>query len=286
MFVIIGIVIVLAAVVGGFLLEGGNLHVIIQPVEVLIIFGAALGGFLISSPMSVVKGTISQLLKIFSAKEPDRKTYLSILVVLFDLLTIVRREGLVAIEKHLESPPKSPIFSKHPAVVNNHELRDFICDNFKVFMSANMEPHEFDHLMEVDMDAIHHEAMVVPAAVRKVSDALPGLGIVAAVLGVVLTMGKIKEPPEVLGHSIGAALVGTFLGILGCYGFMGPMAQNLDYQAKAMNSQLNVVRTALMAFALGMPPPVAAESGRRAIPANHRPSFVELEAALKGARKK
>lgn len=285
MFAIIGIVVVLGAVIGGYLMEHGNLAVLFQPAEVVIIGGAALGSFIIASPKSLLQASIKGLIHVFTAKNADKGYFMGMLMLLYELLTIVRKEGLIALEEHVNKPTTSPIFSKHSAIIADHAVRDFLCDNFKAYMAASMESHEFETLMDIDIEAQHHEHLAPPAAVNKVSDSLPGLGIVAAVLGVVLTMGKISEPPEVLGHSIGAALVGTFLGILMCYGFIGPMATNMEHHAAEAAVKLNVLKAALTAFAMGWPPAMAVEAARRAIPGHGRPSFDEVEEAMRGARK-
>ena len=285
MFAIIGMVVVLGAVISGYLMEHGNLSVLFQPAEVVIIGGAALGSLLISAPLKVVIDIFKNLVGVLTGKDPEKKDYVEILMVLYDLLGMARREGVIAIESHVNAPDKSTIFSRFPSVLKNHEVRDFICDNFKTFMAAGMEPHELEALMDIDLESHHAHAMHSPHYLNRTADSLPGLGIVAAVLGIVLTMGKISEPPEVLGHSIGAALVGTFLGILACYGFLGPLAANMENKAKTKDAMLRVVRAAMIAFALGWPPPMALEAARRAIPSGERPSFEEVEEILKQARK-
>jgi chemotaxis protein MotA len=232
MFAAIGITVVFAAVVGGFLMEEGNLHVLFQPAELVIIFGAAAGSFLIASPARVVKLVVRNLAAVFSGGGTNKEAYLELLSLLNLILTKIRKDGLISVEADIENPDKSAIFNKYRTVSSNGHILEFICDNLKVIITANMPPHELDTLMEIDIDAQHGEEMTPSRSIEKVADGLPGLGIVAAVLGVVLTMGKIDQPPAVLGHSIGAALVGTFLGVLMCYGFVGPMAANLEHKAR------------------------------------------------------
>ncbi len=285
MFVIIGIVVVLGAVIGGYLMEEGNLSVLFQPSEVVIIFGAALGSFFIASPAKVVGLVFKNVLSVFVAKTQSKSKYLELLSLLYQLFSKIRKEGLVSIESDIENPQKSPIFQKHAGVLSNHHALSFICDNLKVIITANVPPHELDNLMEIEIDTHHHEAMIPSHSVAKIADALPGLGIVAAVLGVVLTMGKIDQPPMVLGHSIGAALVGTFLGVLMCYGFVGPMATNLEHQARENGTFFQVIRVALVAFVGGSAPQMAVEFGRRAIPEKEKPSFDELEKMVRGRAK-
>ncbi len=281
MVAILGIVVVLACVVGGFMLEGGHLAILMQPIEVLIIFGAACGAFLIASPMSVVKDVVKHLPKIFTAKETSKQQYLDLLSVMYGLFSEARRGGAVAMDAHINKPDQSKIFQKFPSVLANKHVSHFMCDNLKVVLSGNIEHHFMDALMDFDISTQHHHHMIPANSVTKIADALPGLGIVAAVLGVVLTMSKLNEPPEVLGHSIGAALIGTFLGVLMCYGFVGPMATKLEFMAAEHQVHLKVVKSALSAYLMGLAPALAVEAGRRAIPGHVQPSFEELEEAMK-----
>jgi chemotaxis protein MotA len=285
MFAIIGVFVVIGCVVGGFAIAGGPLGVLWQPIEVLIIVGAAAGAFFIGTPKSVIFGTLKKAIKVFTASEAGKQAYLDILSVMYTLMNMARRDGIVSIEQHVSKPDASAVFTRYPAIMKNHEVLDFICDNFKVLLAGNIEPYQFEALMDIDMAASHKHESNAPASLNKVADSLPGLGIVAAVLGIVLTMGKINEPPEVLGHSIGAALIGTFLGILLSYGFVGPMAQNLEYQVKETHSMLEVVKAGLVGFASGFPPMLAVEAARRAVSGSARPTFEELEGALKGGQK-
>jgi chemotaxis protein MotA len=285
MFAIIGIFVVLGGVIGGYLMEHGNLSVLFQPAELVIIGGAAFGAFLIASPKTVLSSTLRGLIHVFTGKEASRDTYMELLMLLYELLVLARKEGVRAIEAQVNDPKASSIFSRYPQIQGNHEVSEFICDNFKVFMAGGLEPMYLDSLMELDMDTQHTGEMVPSGAVSKIADSLPGLGIVAAVLGVVLTMGKIKEPPEVLGHSIGAALVGTFLGVLMCYGFVGPMGHNLENRARDHQAMLSVVKATILAYAQGIAPVLALEAGRRAVPSAQRPSYADLEGAMRGAKK-
>ena len=281
MFVIIGILIVIGSVVGGYVLEHGNLHVLFQPVELLIIGGAALGAFVTSSPAKVLGQVIKSSMRIFSAKSTSKGEILEILGVLNAVFSKMRKEGLIAIEGDIEKPEESPIFSKYPGILKNHHALSYLCDNLKVIISTNVTPHELDDIMEIEMEAHHHEAMIPAHSVTKIADGLPALGIVAAVLGVVITMGKISEPPEVLGHSIGAALVGTFLGVLLSYGFVGPIGTNLEYIAEEDLIAFKVIKIALVSFVGGAAPQIAVEYARRVIPSSAKPGFTELEDALR-----
>ncbi len=282
MFVIIGAIIVLSCVIGGYLMEEGNLSVLIQPAELVIIFGAAFGGFVISSPSRVIALVMKGISSVLSAKTPSKAKYLELLSLLYQLFSKIRKEGLVSIEADIETPDKSPLFQKFPSVLKEHHVLNFICDNLKVIVTANVPPHELENLIDIEIDTHHHQALIPAHSIAKIADGLPGLGIVAAVLGVVLTMGKISEPPAVLGHSIGAALVGTFLGVLMCYGFVGPMATNLENQAEEGTVPLQVIKVALVAFVGGSAPQMAVEFARRAVPDREKPTFNELEETVRG----
>jgi chemotaxis protein MotA len=284
MFPAIGLVIVIGSVVGGYLLEGGNLSVIMQPVELLIIMGAALGAFVAGSPKKILGMSIKQVLGVFTAKGHSKEGFLEMLLLLNDLFRKARREGLIAIESHVNRPQESSIFTQYPGFMHDREAVDFLCDNFKVYISTGMEPDALENLMEIDMETQGHEAVAPAHAVNRTADSLPGLGIVAAVLGVVLTMGKINEPPDVLGHSIGAALVGTFLGVLACYGIVGPIGNAMEHTAKDKTIVLNIIKAALLSTVSGGSPAVALEFARRAIPNAERPTFEELEEALRSKK--
>jgi chemotaxis protein MotA len=281
----IGIIVVFAGVVGGYLLERGNLHILFQPAELLIIGGAALGSFLISSPQKIAIFTAKNLSSVFKGSGTHKAFYMELLMLLFELFRTVQREGMVSIESHVNRPEESAIFSKYKNITSNKEILEFICDNLKLFSASGMDPHDLETLMEIDSESRFHESLMWPSNVSKVADSLPGLGIVAAVLGVVITMGKMNEPPEVLGHSVGAALVGTFLGVLACYGFVAPMATNLEHRAKEKQTLTHVIKTALFACTSGSAPAIAVESGRRAVPPKDRPTFDELEEAMRSERK-
>jgi chemotaxis protein MotA len=286
MLAIIGIATVLGAIVLGYLLEHGNFSVLWQPAELVIIFGAAFGSMILGSPKAVVIAALKGVGGVFGSSKVSKSFFMDMLIMLSMLFMKIRREGLVAIEKDIDGPESSQIFAAFLKDKSNVFIVDFVCDTMRVFSTVNIEQHEFENIMEADIEAYAHEAAAPAAAINKMADALPGLGIVAAVLGVVITMGVISEPPEVIGHHIGAALVGTFLGVLMCYGIVGPIAANMDSKAKDGEHCLVVVKCALAAFVGGNPPPVALEAGRRAIPNHHRPSFVELEEAIKASKGK
>lgn len=286
MFVAIGIVMVFAGVTGGYLMEHGNLHVLFQPAELVIIFGAATGSFLIMAPPRVIRVVLRNLSTIFKAGVLDKKGYLDLLVLLSLFFRRIRKKGLLAVEADVNNPDESDLFKAFPDLLARRNVIEFICANFKVIITTNMAHHELEALLELDIESSHEESLLPSFLIGKIADGLPGLGIVAAVLGVVLTMGKISEPPEILGHSIGAALVGTFLGVLACYGFVGPMGTNLELKAREEGTILTVIKTALVSSASGAVPQMAVEFARRAIPGENRPTFAELEEAIKQSKGK
>jgi len=286
MTIIIGFIIVTGCVIGGYLLEHGNMSVLLQPVELMIIGGAALGGFIIASPMHVIKAVIAAILRMFTHAPYTKKDYTEILLLLNGIFYKIRQQGLVSIESDVDAPKESPLFTKYPNILKNHEAINLITDTLRTVMTTTIAPHELESLIDQELEAHHEEAMTPAHSVNTIADGLPGLGIVAAVLGVVLTMGKIKEPPEVLGASIGAALVGTFLGVLLCYGFVGPMGKHLEFIVVEDLQYMNVIKVALLAFiGGGAAPKVAVEFGRRVIPANMKPSFIEMEDIFREAKK-
>jgi chemotaxis protein MotA len=279
---IIGFVIVTVAVVGGYLLEHGNLSVLFQPVELLIIGGAALGAFVIAAPMKVLKATIDATKRMFSYKPYTKDDYIDLLLLLNGIFYKIRQQGLVAIESDVDNPEESSLFKSYPGVLNKHHALIFLTDTLRTVMTTTIAPHELEALIDSELEAHHEEAILPSQMLSFVADMLPGLGIVAAVLGVVLTMAKIDQPPAVIGGSVGAALVGTFLGILLCYGYVGPVSKNMALMAAEDLQYLTALKVALLAFiGGGAAPKVAVEFGRRVIPANAKPSFLELEEALR-----
>jgi chemotaxis protein MotA len=281
MFAIIGIVVVIGGVVGGYLMEHGNLKVLIQPAELVIIGGAALGTVLIANPLHILKKIVSNLIGVFTGSKFNKQKYLETLKMMYDLFNKARKEGLMALENDVEDPSKSPVFSKNAAFIKNHHHCDYVCDTLRMAVSGT-EPFDLDQLLELDMEVHHHEATMPISSLSTMADALPGLGIVAAVLGVVITMGALGGPPEEIGHKVAAALVGTFLGILLCYGFIGPLAANMTKIADEEQAYLHVLRVVMISFLKGTAPIMAVEVARRAIPGHVRPSFKELEAACRG----
>ncbi len=282
MYAIVGLLIVFGAVIGGFLMEKGHIAVLLQPAELLIIGGAALGTLLVANPMHILKSIAGSLKSVFAASQFGKPRYLDTLKMMYEFLNKIRREGLLAVEGDIESPTESKIFQQYPFFLKNHHIRDFVCDTLRMAITGGVDPFDMDQMMELDMDVQNHDATEPVAALTTVADALPGLGIVAAVLGVVITMGALGGPPELIGHKVASALVGTFLGILLCYGLVGPLSSNMAKSAEEMRAYLHVVRVLLLSFIKGLPPILAVEIARRAIPSHVRPSFAEMENCCKG----
>ena len=281
MLAIIGIVVVFGAVIAGFLMEKGHLLVLFQPAELVTIAGAAVGTVLIANPIRIVKAMIAGLLGVFGASKFGKQRYLDTLRMMFELCNKVRKNGLIGIEEDIEKPADSEIFKRYPDFLKDHHAQAFVCDTLRTAITGGVEPFDMDQMMELDMEVAHHETMQPIQALTTVADALPGLGIVAAVLGVVITMGSLGGPPEEIGKKVAAALVGTFLGILMCYGVVGPLASNMTKGADEHNAYLHVLRVVILAFLKGLAPILAIEMGRRAIPEHVRPTFDEMEKGCK-----
>ncbi|RMH42703.1 MAG: flagellar motor stator protein MotA [Gammaproteobacteria bacterium] len=274
---IFGFIIVIASVLGGYVLSHGELAALWQPFELIIIGGAAFGAFVIANPPKIVLSVFKLIPQLLFKSRYNSALYLETLAMLFEVFNKIRRDGLIAIESDVDEPESSDIFTKYPLVMRDHETRDFICDYLRMIVVGDMSPFELDNLMDVEIDSIREEAAQPAHAVAKVADALPGFGIVAAVLGIVITMKSLGGPPNELGVHVAAALVGTFLGILMAYGFVGPISQALEKRAHDQVNYFLVIKAALIATINGMPPQVAVEFGRKAIPYSIRPSFETLE---------
>ena len=281
MIAIVGILLVFAAVIGGFLMEKGQIMVLVQPAELLIIAGASIGTLLVANPIHILKEIVAGMLGVLKGSKLGKARYLSTLKMMYQFLNKVRKEGLLSVENDVEKPEASGIFKNYPEFLSDHSSRDFVCDTLRMAITGGVEPFDMDQMMELDMEVHHHDAMEPISSLSTTADALPGLGIVAAVLGVVITMGALGGPPEEIGHKVAAALVGTFLGILLCYGVVGPLAANMTKSAEEHNSYLHVLRVLLVAFLKGAAPIIAVEIARRAIPAHIRPSFDEMEKGCK-----
>jgi chemotaxis protein MotA len=277
MFAIIGIVVVFGAIVGGYLMEHGNLKVLIQPAELLIIGGAAIGTVLIANPLYILKAIAGGLTGIIKGSKYTQQWYLDSLKMMYELFSRARKDGLMALETDSDAPDQSPIFSKYPAFLKDHHALAFVCDSIRLASSGGVEPFDADQMIESDMEVHHHDAAQPIASLSTMADSLPGLGIVAAVLGVVITMGALGGPPEEIGHKVAAALVGTFLGILLCYGFVGPLSQNMAKTADEEHAYYQVLRVMIISFMKGIAPISTVEMGRRSIPGHVRPTFEVTE---------
>jgi chemotaxis protein MotA len=284
MFSIIGIVVVFGCIVAGYLMEHGSMKVLVQPAELIIIGGAALGTVLISNPVHTLKQMISGLLGVFGSSKFNTQCYIDSLKMMYELLQKARKEGLVALETDIEDPEKSPLLSKYETFVHNHHALAFVCDTMRMAVSGGVEVFDLDQMLDMDMEVHHHEAAEPVSGLSTMADSLPGLGIVAAVLGVVITMGALGGPPEEIGHKVAAALVGTFLGILLCYGLVGPLAARMGKMAEEEHAYLMMLRVTMIAFLKGVAPIMAVEIGRRTVPGHVRPTFKAVEEACRGAK--
>jgi len=286
MMLITGFLVVLVSVAGGYLMADGNIHILFQPAEFIIIVGAAIGGFIIATPVKIMKSVMRGMRDAFVGKFYTKKAYMELLTLLYEVLFLIRKDGLLAIEKHINHPEKSEIFRHYPLVYKNDLAFTFIIDILRNIISTTLSSHELESLLDNELESIYEESMHSSSSVSEIAESLPGLGIVAAVLGVVITMQNIAEPPEVLGHMIGAAMVGTFLGILLCYGFVGPVGKKLEYLAADHRDFLDVIRVAFVSFVGGAHYLIAVEFGRRVSPPNVKPTFDEVEDAINIKKRK
>jgi len=286
MFVIIGIIVVIISVVLGFTIAGGNLFLLIQISEFITIGGAVIGSVLIASPVSLIKKIIKIFPEIFKHSKNSKEDYMEMLKSFSDLFLIAQREGLLAVEKHIEEPDKSEILSRNKKFINDPYRKNFFCDTMKVMLAGSVPPHEMEGLMDAEIETFEKENRPVIETITRVGDSLPGLGIVAAVLGIIVTMASINQGAEAVGHHVAAALVGTFLGVILAYGFVNPLAANLAHLLEEKAQDLQIIKTFILAYAKGNPPFVAAEIARRTIFSDERPSFEELESSLRGKKDK
>jgi chemotaxis protein MotA len=284
MFVIIGSIVVLVSVIGGFVLSHGSLLALWQPYEVLIIIGGAVGAFVVANPPSVLKASFAGVLGLFKGPTYGKQDYVDLLSLLYDLFSVMRKEGLLALEEHIEDPASSPVFSAYPRLIREHHLIDFLTDCLRLIVGGNMNAHELEALLDVEIETHHTEAEAPSLAVAKVADAMPGFGIVAAVLGIVTTMSQLGGDTSRIGEHIAGALVGTFLGILLSYGFIGPLAAAMEARVQEDGRAFECVKVALMASLRGYNPMIAVEFGRKSLSSRTRPTFQSLEGHLKAAR--
>lgn len=282
---VMGSIVVVLSVFGGFVLEGGKLAALWHPFEILIIVGAALGAFMTSNPPKISKDAFKQALAVPKGPRYKREDYVLLLKLIYDILMKVRKEGLLAIEADLEHPEQSALFQQYPVVLSDHHMVEFITDCLRLMVGGNLDPHELESLLEYELETHHKEAHEPAHAVQKVADALPGFGIVAAVLGIVNTMASLDgADTATIGYKVGAALVGTFLGILVAYGFIGPIASAMEHKANEEGKAFEVVKMALVASVRGYAPSVAVEFARKLLYSEVRPTFADLEDELKGKK--
>ena len=286
MLVIVGYVVILASIFGGFAMAGGHLASLWQPVEVIMIGGGALGAMLVGSGPKVMKATFKALPSIFKGSKYTKALYMELLTLLFELLAKVRKEGLMSIESDVEDPHASPIFSKYPTISHDHHVVEFITDYLRLMVGGNLNAMEIENLMDNEIETHHQEGHIPVSAVAKLGDGLPAFGIVAAVMGVVHTMESVGIPPSELGMLIAAALVGTFLGILLAYGFVGPVSTLLENKLQESSKVFECIKVTLLASLNGYAPQVAVEFGRKVLYSTERPTFLELEEHVKQAKGK
>jgi chemotaxis protein MotA len=284
MFLIIGSVIVLCSVVGSYMALGGKLAVLWQPFELVIIGGAGVGAYIIANPKKVLGQTLGGLSSVMKGAKYKKADYVELLSLLYQVFKLAKTKGMLALEGHVEHPHESDMFARYPGFMANHHAQEFLCDYLRLMTLGTDNPHELEGLMDLELETHHQEAHRVSHALTQLAEAFPGLGIVAAVLGVIKTMGAITEPPAVLGHLIGAALVGTFLGILLAYGFIGPTANAIEKMHKDEGQFYLTIKTCIIAMVQGYPPQIAVEFGRKATPSHFRPKFKELEEHLRGKK--
>lgn len=281
MFTIIGIVIVLVAIVAGFALDGGNFGVLMQVSEFVILLGAGAGSFVAANGMQNTTKSIKAVLGLLKPDSCTKAAYIDLMRMMYTLFNVARKEGLLGLESHVEDPEKSDIIKNFPSFLGNHHAVSFFCDTMKVILTGSVGPHDLNEMMEIDLEIAHAEAGLPADAIQTVGDAMPGFGIVAAVLGVIITMGKIGGAAAAVGESVGAALVGTFLGILFAYGIFAPLSRALSLRLKAEGQYLSCIRFALFSFSRGESPITCVEFARRNIEPSLRPGFAEMEAAVK-----
>lgn len=283
----VGVLVVFGMVFGGYIIHGGKMGPILHaaPTELMIILGAALGGYIIANPMKTIKMGFKMGIKAMTATGPQKKDYIELLQMMFQLFQLFRKDGPQAVEKHIENPEKSEIFSAYPSFLHNHHAVDFLADTMKITLSADLSPYDVDDLLDGDIKAIHSEEHSAQHAIQMVADGVPGLGIVAAVLGIVITMGKLNEGTEAIGLSVAGALVGTMLGVFFAYGLIGPNATKVAADLDAEGRYLSAIKAAMVALQRGAPPIVCIEYARRSIQPEERPTFNEMDKATKEIKK-
>jgi chemotaxis protein MotA len=281
MLFVVGCLVVTASVIGGFLGGGGHLAVLWQPFEFVIIFGSCIGAFIIANPGAVLTGTAKSLIRVLQGVRHDKKGYVELLSALYAILKLAKHKGDLALESHVDNPQESSVFQRFPKFAGNRDAMEFLCDYLRLLTLGPAKAHEIEAIMDAEIETHRSEHHAVSGALQTAADGLPALGIVAAVLGVIHTMGAITEPPEVLGQLIGGALVGTFTGVLASYGIVAPVAHALETRFSADSEFLECIKTGVIAHIQGYAPDISVELARKAISPKLRPSFVELDNALR-----
>ncbi len=282
----IGYVVIIACIFGGYAMAGGHLGGLWQPLEVLMIFGGALGAFVVGNDMKAIKATAAVVPTLFKGSHANKALYMDLLALLFEILSKIRKDGMMSIENDIENPKESPLFSKYPNILGDHHIVEFITDYLRLMVSGNMDAFQVENLMDNELDTHHQEGHVPASCLAKLGDGLPAFGIVAAVMGVVHTMESLHLPPNELGVLIGHALVGTFLGILLAYGFVGPLAGVAEAKLEENTKILQTIKATLLASLNGYAPAIAVEFGRKVMFSTERPAFTELEEHVKNAKNK
>jgi chemotaxis protein MotA len=286
MFVIVGLAVVIISIIVGFTMAGGNLMLLLQWSEFLVIGGAAIGSVLIATPLSLLKKVVKEITHVIKPKHNSKQDYLDLLKSFNELFLIAQRDGLLSIEKHIENPDQSNILSQNKKFIENEFTKTFFCDTMKVLLSGGIPPHELEGLIDAEIKTFELESKPISHTISKLGDALPGLGIVAAVLGIIVTMSSIDQGAEAVGHHVAAALVGTFLGVLLAYGFVNPLAGNIEHNFETKIRYLETIKTCILSYAKGNPPILAVEMARRTIFSDDRPTFSELENYVRGKNAK
>jgi len=284
MLVLIGMAVVMVSVVGGFLLAGGNILVLLQWAEFLIIGGTALGALLISTPKATLTKILTYVLGSLKSAGPGRESFVELLQGLYEIFQTARVKGLLTLEEHVEKPQESEIFSRYPVILHNHHALEYLTDSLKLLVVGGVPPLELELLLDADLETQEEENKRPAHTLGRIADSLPGMGIVAAVLGIVITMGAIGGPAAEVGRKVAAALVGTFVGVLMCYGFLQPLAAQIEHQAEVQELALKAIKAGVVAYAKGMPPIVAVEFARRVLTSDVRPSYAEVEEACRAIK--
>jgi chemotaxis protein MotA len=284
MFVIVGVIVVFAALIGGFVLAGGNIVTLLVIPEYIIIIGVAIGSLLIGNPLPILKRILNGIIGAFKGQKTKPTDYIELLKMMYEVFQFAKREGLIALEPHVESPESSTILTKYPSFLANKPALEFFCDTLKIVLSGGIPANDLEDLMDQDLETIEQEEEIPPSSMQTMADSFPGLGIVAAVMGIIITMGAISEGAESVGHHVASALVGTFLGVLLSYGIVGPLAAIMQKNSMKEGKYLQAIKAGLLAFAKGLPASVAIEFARRSIDPENRPTFKETEEAVKQTR--